>query len=63
MRFEPFTRTLFGNGGLDIEREQQTTEESKKVNKSLDGFLEILSPFFLRPAATKTLEYHVRRYK
>lgn len=63
LRFEPFTRTLFGGAGLDTERDQLTEEDIRRVNSSIEGFLGILSPFFLRPAATKTLEYLVRRYK
>ena len=61
--FEPFARTLFGSVDLDIEREQQTEEQNQRVDQSLERFLSILSPFFLRPAATKILEYLVRRYK
>lgn len=38
-------------------------EANKKLDQQIESYLRLLSGFYLNPAATKTLEYLIRRYK
>ena len=38
-------------------------EANAKLDQQIEGYLRLLSGYYLNPAATKTLEYLIRRYK
>ena len=64
-RFRAFANTLFGAAHQENskDREQYTQQEADAVDRTLAHFLDLLSPFVLRPAAFNTLEYLVRRFR
>ena len=41
----------------------QDAEANERLDAALEAFLRLLSAYFLLPAATRALEYLVRRYK
>ena len=61
-RFRPYAKSLFGRAGLELDRQQASREVLAKLDASLGGFFALLSGCFLLPAATKALEFLVRRY-
>ena len=61
--FKPFTKTLFRRDRVGVEREQQTRAANEKTDASLAAFLTLLSPHFMREAATKVLEFLIRQYR
>mmetsp|Transcript_3362 Transcript_3362/g.7871 ORF Transcript_3362/g.7871 Transcript_3362/m.7871 type:complete len:461 (-) Transcript_3362:20-1402(-) len=62
-RFEAYSRTLFSRNASEVNRELLDKEANVKMDASITGYLRLLSGFFLTAAATKTLEYLIRRYK
>ena len=46
-----------------MDRDQQTPEINAKLDASIAGYCDLLSSYFLLPAAFKSLEYLVRRFK
>lgn len=62
-RFGSYRDTLFSLTSLDVDREQMVPKEEEKVNKSVASYLRLLSGYLQLPAALKTLEYLVRRYR
>ena len=62
-RFEAYSRTLFSRSASEVNRELQDKEANQKLDVSLNGYLRLLSGFFTTPAAFKSLEYLIRRYK
>ena len=63
MRFQAYSTTLFSPSTLTLDRDQLTHEELTALNKSISGFLRLLSPYFLSPGALKTVEYLLRKYR
>ncbi|XP_047063936.1 uncharacterized protein At3g06530-like [Lolium rigidum] len=61
-RFAKYRKTLFSETSLELNREQQTTKENDKINKSISSYLRLLAGYLQLPAALKTLEYLIRRY-
>jgi U3 small nucleolar RNA-associated protein 10 len=62
-RFRPFEDSLFNNSSKTVERELQTREVNKRIDNSVNAFLQLLSPYFLLRSAHKALEYLIRRYR
>ena len=62
-RFDAYAKALFSRSASETNRELQDKEANAKLDASLEGFLRLLSGFFLNPAATKALEYLIRRFK
>ena len=56
----PATRLLVPDAARDA---PQDAEANSRLDAHLAGFLRLLSAYFLLPAATRALEYLVRRYK
>lgn len=62
-RFEAYSRTLFSRAASESNRELLDRDANAKLDVTIEGYLRLLSGYFLNPAAAKTLEYLVRRYK
>lgn len=62
-RFSSYRSTLFRADGTRFNRDALTAEQIKDLNTVIEGFLGLLSPFFLQPAAFTVLEYLLRRYR
>ena len=61
--FKPFAYTLFRQDRIDMDIDQQTTTANETVRQSIERLLTLLSPYFMRDAATKVLEYLIRQYR
>ncbi|KAF0894489.1 hypothetical protein E2562_039200 [Oryza meyeriana var. granulata] len=61
-RFRRYSNTLFSETSLEVNREQLTSKENDKLNKSISSYLRLLAGYLQLPAALKTLEYLIRRY-
>src|SRR5690349_21186878 len=46
-RFRPYEDSLFNNSSKTLERELQTREVNKRIDNSVNSFLQLLSPYFL----------------
>jgi len=46
----------------EINRETQTPEVNKRLDESIESFLQLLSPYFMLKASHKVFEYLIRRY-
>lgn len=62
-RFENFEETLFSERLKGFDRALQTKEDNDRVDKSIQSFLRLLSPYFLEKGAGKALEWLVRRFR
>lgn len=62
-RFAAFEATLFSPTSLTLTRAQMTKEATQKLDKSIEQFLRLLSPYFLLKPAHKALEWLLRRYQ
>ena len=62
-RFQAYRKTLFSQSTQTLDRDQQTPEINSKLDASIAGFCALLSSYFLLPAAFKSLEYLIRRFK
>ncbi|EFC43739.1 hypothetical protein NAEGRDRAFT_80021 [Naegleria gruberi] len=62
-RFGPFQESLFHPSSVDRNREMETKSENEKLDKQVETFMLLLSPYFLLKASHKAIEYLVRRYK
>ncbi|KAJ0970648.1 hypothetical protein J5N97_018607 [Dioscorea zingiberensis] len=62
-RFSRYRNTLFSHTSLEVDREKMVPKEEEKLNISIRGYLRLLSGYLQTPAALKTLEYLIRRYK
>ena len=61
--FKPFAYTLFRQDRIGMDIDQQTRTANETVRQSLERLLTLLSPYFMRDAATKVLEYLIRQYR
>jgi U3 small nucleolar RNA-associated protein 10 len=62
-RFAQFQSTLFTRHSLNFNRELQTEEENKALNKNINLFLKLISSHLMTKEASKVLEYMIRKYK
>ena len=61
--FKPFAYTLFRQDRIGMDIDQQTRAANETVRQSIERLLTLLSPYFMRDAATKVLEYLIRQYR
>ncbi|KAJ4840356.1 hypothetical protein Tsubulata_007625 [Turnera subulata] len=62
-RFGNYKSDLFGHKTKELDRELLKEDENKHINSTISSFLRLLSGHLQLPAAIKTLEYLIRRYK
>ncbi|CAM8986177.1 unnamed protein product [Rhodiola kirilowii] len=62
-KFENYKTDLFSHISKELDRESMTAEQNKKIDASITNYLRLLSGHLHLPAALKTLEYLIRRYK
>lgn len=62
-RFGSYRSTLFSHTSLELDREKMEPKDELKVNKSVSSYLRLLSGYMQLPAALKTLEYLIRRFR
>ncbi|XP_060815512.1 HEAT repeat-containing protein 1 [Bombus pascuorum] len=60
--FLEFEHTLFAQSSLNLERAVQDVKVNKKLDRQIEKFLILLSPYFLLNNAHKTLEWLICRY-
>lgn len=60
--FEEFNTTLFAESSLNLERAVQDATVNKKLDKAIEKFLVLSSPYFLLSATHKALEWLIHRY-
>ncbi|CAG0890703.1 unnamed protein product [Darwinula stevensoni] len=60
--FRGFEATLFNEASKTFQRAVQTSEDNKKLDKIINDFLLLLSPYFLLKPAHKALEWLVHRF-
>jgi U3 small nucleolar RNA-associated protein 10 len=61
-RFRSYRDALFGEKSISFNRELKTENENAILNKSIDSFVNLLSPYYLLTPAHKVIEYLLRRY-
>lgn len=61
-RFTEYRNSLFSLASKSFERAVQTAEVNEKVDKHIEEFLVLLSPYFTLKSAHKALEWLVNRY-
>lgn len=62
-RFAQCRKRLFSSGSRHMELHQLDEGARAAVDKAIDVFCMLLSPYFLLPAATHALEYLVRKFE
>lgn len=62
-RFAAFEDTLFNPASVSLARPQMSKEAIQKLDKSVEQFLMLLSPYFLLKPAHKAIEWLLRRYQ
>jgi hypothetical protein len=58
-----YERSLFAESALQYSRRMQTAEANQKLDRTVEGFLGVLSRHFLSHAAQKALEFLIRHYR
>ncbi|XP_044012247.1 HEAT repeat-containing protein 1 [Aphidius gifuensis] len=61
--FKDFEDTLFAQSSIHLERSIHDAKLNKSLNKQIEKFLILLSPYFLLSTAHKALEWLIYRYK
>eukprot|EP00899_Mesostigma_viride_P004976 jgi/Mesvir1/1447/Mv14438-RA.1 len=62
-RFSEFRNSLFSQTSAESNRELLTKEDNEEIDGNIVAFLRTVADYFLLPAAQKTLEYLVRKFK
>eukprot|EP00257_Ricinus_communis_P020965 XP_015580336.1 uncharacterized protein At3g06530 [Ricinus communis] len=62
-RFRNYRNDLFSDKSKELNRELMTQEENSRINATIGSYLRLLSGHLQLPAAHRTLEYLIRRYK
>eukprot|EP01138_Halocafeteria_seosinensis_P007763 gb/GECG01007931.1/.p1 GENE.gb/GECG01007931.1/~~gb/GECG01007931.1/.p1 ORF type:complete len:2506 (+),score=293.28 gb/GECG01007931.1/:1-7518(+) len=63
-RLRPYGETLFNANLKRFDREKESkSDNEKKIDKALDQFLQLLSPYVLMKATQKVFEYLIRLFK
>lgn len=63
-RLRPYTETLFNANLKRFDRDKESkSDNEKKIDKALDQFLQLLSPYVLMKATQKVFEYLIRLFK
>ncbi|GAB6029136.1 HEAT repeat-containing protein 1 [Chamberlinius hualienensis] len=61
--FYKFRSTIFGEQSKSFERSVKSKDANQLLNKEIESYLRILSPFVLLKPAQKTLEWLIRRFQ
>lgn len=61
--FSEYEDILFSDRAKDTDRTLLTTEEIEALNKNIEDFLWLLSPYLLEPPTGKIIEWLVRRFR
>lgn len=62
-RFRIYKNDLFSHKSRELDRELMGKEDNSRTNASISSYLCLLSGYLQLPAALKTLEFLIRRYK
>ncbi len=61
-RFASFTESLFHPSSVKVQRELQSVEENKALDKEINRILQLLSLYIDDKTSHRVLEYLIRRY-
>lgn len=61
-RFSKFRQTLFSETSINLDRNVQTQETLDQLNKNIEVFLSLVSPYYLLTPSIKAVEWLVRRF-
>ena len=61
--FKPFAYTLFRQDRVGMDINQETSAANETICQSVESLLTLLSPYFMRDAATRVLEFLIRQYR
>ena len=61
--FQPFAYTLFRQDRVGMDINQETSAANETIRQSVESLLTLLSPYFMRDAATRVLEFFIRQYR
>ena len=59
--FAPYEHTLFSASAMRSSRKMQSADVNSKLDRTIEGFLVVVSPHFLSSAAQKTLQFIVHQ--
>lgn len=62
LRFEVFWNTLFADSSVAFDRNVQSADVLKQLDKNVNAFINLAAPYYLFGSALKALEWLVRRY-
>lgn len=61
--FREFEETLFARSSMSLERSVQTSKTNELLDRGVEKFLILVSPYFLLNAAHKALEWLIHRFR
>lgn len=61
-RFSKFKQTLFSETTINLDRNVQTQDTLDQLNKNVEVFLSLVSPYYLLTPSIKAIEWLVRRF-
>ena len=61
--FKPSAYTLFRQDRVGMDINQETSAANETIRQSVESLLTLLSPYFMRDAATRVLEFLIRQYR
>ena len=61
--FKPFAYTLFRQDRVGMDINQETSAANETICQSVESLLTLLSPYFMRDAAMRVLEFLIRQYR
>lgn len=61
--FNEFKKNLFSPSSIDLQRSVQDQRINNKLNRDIENFLILLSPYFLLNTAHKVLEWLIHRFQ
>lgn len=62
-RFARFENSIFSETSIQIDRQVQSKEENDNLNKTIDAFLSLLSPYWNLAIAVRAVEWPLRRFQ
>lgn len=62
LRFEVFWNTLFADSSVEFDRNVQSADVLKQLDKNVNAFINLAAPYYQLGSALKALEWLVRRY-
>lgn len=61
-RFSKFKQTLFSETTINLDRNVQSQDTLDQLNKNVEVFLSLVSPYYLLTPSTKAVEWLIRRF-